>query len=509
MKKKCLIIGIIFAFVYLYTISTGNIFRSVDAAECLKKKIGDADCKTNMAGKAVDLLDYAVWYSEFIKNCSNIDIAACGTDVDSNGDVMDANFNYPGTNYIVTDNKVDVFDYAVWIQGYISENITTPTVPQSTVLPTLPYSPTPPLTNPVSPTPLTSTPTITPTPTIIPGNQTQGIWISPGEIKLRPTSGPEWNAMYTIAQNATSTGADISNQDSNHDIDTLAMALVCVRQDNPAMCAKAKSAVVNAIDTENGGRWLAVGRNLGAYIIAADLLNLRSDSTPTSDGSKVNAWLTRFNTKTLQSNNNANLQHTFRQSAWNSASNASAQEGFAYATLSVYLKNQEGLTWSWNAFRRYAGDRTSSHTMTSNDTSWQFQPNDIVGIQDATATKDGCRLDGALANDMARGGSYSCQPGYTSYPWVGLEGAVPATLVLYRAGYPAFSLMNNAILRTHEFLWETRQRTGNADWFDGVRANEVIHIVNIAYHKNFLIQLPVAGGARTVDFTLWTHPTSP
>lgn len=89
---------------------------------CPLKKIGDADCATNTAGKQkVDILDYSIWYSEFINDCSSNN-TGCGSDRDGDGNTMDANFNYPGTTYITTDSKVDVFDYAVWIQGFVSTN---------------------------------------------------------------------------------------------------------------------------------------------------------------------------------------------------------------------------------------------------------------------------------------------------------------------------------------------------------------------------------------------------
>ncbi|CAN5121694.1 hypothetical protein BH09PAT2_BH09PAT2_11210 [soil metagenome] len=91
-------------------------------SNCLKKNIGDADCASDPHGHAVTILDYAIWYSEFIKECSNSNLAACGSDVDKNGSAMDANFNYPGTNYILNDTKVDSFDYAIWIQGFVTNN---------------------------------------------------------------------------------------------------------------------------------------------------------------------------------------------------------------------------------------------------------------------------------------------------------------------------------------------------------------------------------------------------
>ncbi|CAN5122882.1 hypothetical protein BH09PAT1_BH09PAT1_0930 [soil metagenome] len=515
-KSIRVVLVLIIAIVTLQILPKVTIIRKIYAQSyCAKKNIGDADCKADTSGKYVNILDYAIWYGESINGCSSTALTGCGSDADTNGSAMDANFNFPGTNYIATDNKVDIFDYSVWIQGFL---VDIPTSVSPTIQPT--SQPTTTITAMVTPT-LQPTDTITtqPTPTVPRGNTNNGIWISTAQVKSRPASGPEWDAMLATAQNASATGAQISNQDSDHDIYTLAMALVCVNQNNAAMCAKARSAVVGAINTEQGGRWLAVGRNLGSYIIAADLLNLHADANPASEGSRVEAWLNRFYTRTLQNNNDPTKQITFRDSAWGSASNSSAQEGFAYTILSLYLNKKEGVDWSWNGFRRYAGDRTSTHYLIANDIGWHLysspshpgppaDTDDPVGIQDAGSTKGGCRLDGAISNDMSRGGTYSCNPGFTPYPWVGLEGVVPAAVVFHRAGYPAFTIANNAILRTHEYLWDVRQRTGNSGWFDGTRANEVIHLVNVAYNKNFLMNTPVAGSGRTVDFTLWTHPIS-
>lgn len=127
---------------------------------CEKKKIGDADCKADTQGKAVNLLDYAIWYSEFIKDCNSSNLAACGTDQDGDGTVMDANFNYPGTTYISTDMAVTVFDYAVWIQGYLAEqnNPTTTPIPTNT-LTVAPTSPPTVLPTTITPTAPVSTPT--------------------------------------------------------------------------------------------------------------------------------------------------------------------------------------------------------------------------------------------------------------------------------------------------------------------------------------------------------------
>ena len=106
---------------------------------------------------------------------------------------------------------------------------------------------------------------------------TPGIWISREELMKQPTSGSQWDLVRSDAARDPG-AANIADQNSNHDVYTLAAALVCVRTGE--LCAKARQGVVSAIGTDAGTRWLSVGRNLGAYVIAADLLNLLLVQSP-------------------------------------------------------------------------------------------------------------------------------------------------------------------------------------------------------------------------------------
>ena len=126
----------------------------------------------------------------------------------------------------------------------------------------------------------------------------KGIWLAPGEIQSLPTSGAAWQDLLTTAQAALGT-AQVSDQDSEHDVKTFACALAAVRLDDAALRTKATDALLAAIGTESPGRWLAVGRNLGAYVVAADVLGLYPDSDPMSNGSLVGAWIAQFLTRTL------------------------------------------------------------------------------------------------------------------------------------------------------------------------------------------------------------------
>jgi hypothetical protein len=116
------------------------------------------------------------------------------------------------------------------------------------------------------------------------------------------------------------------------------------------------------------------------------------------------------------------------------------------------------------------------------------------------------RIDGALIGDMWRGGAWRSAPEFTAYPWVGLEGLVPAAVILHRAGFPAFQVGDQAVLRTHEYLWFLRSTTGDVRWFDGERARAIVQLVNVAYGVSFPIEGAVTGG-RTVGYTRWTHAT--
>lgn len=339
-----------------------------------------------------------------------------------------------------------------------------------------------------------------------------GIWISADELMRRPTTGAAWQRL--LADAARNPGpADISDQDSNHDVYTMAAALVCVRIGQ--YCAKARQGVVDAIGTERRGRWLAVGRNLAAYIIAADLLGLRADGIPGSAGSRVERWVEGWLDKRLPDNITEELRG-FRP--FGGSANAAAQEGLAYTAVAAYLHDDWALQRAWDAFRTFAcdpaaPDREGIYLDRSIGDGWTDARNPCAinpagaarlippGVSGAGSLR---RVDGALTGDMRRGGGYQWIPGYTQYPWVGLEGFVPAAVILDRAGYRAFDVADRAVLRTHEYLWYLRSQSGDVRWFDGDRARAIVSLVNAAYGSSFPVNGPVGRG-RTVGYTDWTH----
>jgi len=340
-----------------------------------------------------------------------------------------------------------------------------------------------------------------------------GIWIDREAVMRLPTSGTAWDRVLSDAGRDPGT-ASVADQNSNHDVYTMAAALVCVRTGQH--CAKAERGLLDAIGTERGGRWLAVGRNLAAYMIAADLLNLRADGNPNSAGTRFEAWAAGWLTRRLDDNNDGG-QRPF--APFHSGANAAAQEGLAYVAVAAYLRDGRAMDRAWDAFRTFAcdpgaPDRENIDLVRPVNDGWTHDSRNPCAVNPSRTTRrvpsgrPGAgsvqRIDGALVGDMRRGGTYQWAPGYTQYPWVGLEGFVPAAVILQKAGYPAMAVADRAVLRTHEYLMHLRTATGDRRWFDGDRAREIVQLVNHSYGARFPMN-GVAGAGRTVGYTHWTH----
>ena len=68
-----------------------------------------------------------------------------------------------------------------------------------------------------------------------------GIWISSAELAALPMSGPAWTRLKAAADGSLGT-ANIADQNSNHDVNTLAVALVYARTGTAAYRVKAANA---------------------------------------------------------------------------------------------------------------------------------------------------------------------------------------------------------------------------------------------------------------------------
>jgi hypothetical protein len=270
-----------------------------------------------------------------------------------------------------------------------------------------------------------------------------GIWISPAELSAFPMSGPAWLRLKAAADGSLGT-AQISDQNSDHDVLTLAVALVYARTGNAAYRAKAAGAILSAIGTERGGRTLALGRNLPGYVIAADLIDLQDYDIAADHQFKV--WL-RYALREPLSGLTLISTHERRANNWGT------HAGAARIAADVYLGDTVDLEKAARVFKGWLGDRASYAGFKYGDLSWQASPSAPVGVDPLGSVKQGHDISGALPDDMRRGCSFRWPPCPTNYPWGALEGALIQAQLLSRAGYPAWGWEDRALLRAARFLY--------------------------------------------------------
>jgi hypothetical protein len=305
---------------------------------------------------------------------------------------------------------------------------------------------------------------------------------SAAEIATLPTSGTAWQNLKSAADSSAGT-PDLSNQDSNTDVMVLAKAFVYARTKIVTYRTQVMAALKAVVGTEAGGRTLAAGRGIPAYVISADLISLPSYD-PTFDNGTFRPWLKKLLTEDLQGDTLIGTQET-------RANNWGTHAGAARAAIAIYLGDTTQLARTAKVFKGWLGDRTSYAGFRYGDLSWQCDPARPVGIDPTGCTKGGIVIDGALPDDMRKGGTFQWPPGPTLYVWEAMQGAVVEAELLQRAGYPAWSWQDKALLRAVKFLYNRAHWPAQADddwqpWLIDYRYGTSFRAAGKTHHgKNF------------------------
>lgn len=313
-----------------------------------------------------------------------------------------------------------------------------------------------------------------------------GIWISSDELASLPMAGPGWDNLMAAASRDTSR-PKIRDQGDNTDVYVMAKALVYARTGDAQLRQEIVSAITTAIGTENRGRVLALGRNLVGYIIAADLVRLSDD--PDFDH-VFRQWLEGQLSET-HSGRTLRSTHEDRPNNWGT------HAGAARIAIAAYLGNDEEMRQAAQIFRGYLGDRDAYAGFKYGDLGWQADEENPVGINPLGSSKMGHSIDGALPEEMRRGGSFQWPPRHTGYAWEGLQGVVVQAQMLDRAGYPAWEWQDQAILRAFNFLYELGWPAEGDDVWQ-------VWLINRVYGTEFPVSGPTQPG-KNVGWTDWTH----
>jgi hypothetical protein len=318
-----------------------------------------------------------------------------------------------------------------------------------------------------------------------PPSQVDGIWISPEEIAALPTEGAAWESVLEHAM-AGPGAPNLADQDQDDNIEVLARAFVCVRLDDAEMCESVRASVMAAIGTEDGGRTLALGRELFAYVVAADLVGLADD-----DDAAFREWLAGVVVEDLDGRTLVST-HEERPNNWGTHAGASR------LAAAIYLGDETEIARCADVFHGWLGARDVYAEFEYGELDWQVDPEAPVGINPVGAMRDGHSIDGVIPDDQRRAGGFTWPPPKENYVYGALEGALVQAVLLHRRGHPAFEWEDQALLRAMVWLHEQAEYPAEGDdtWQP--------HVVNRFYGTDFPAEVPAATG-KNVAYTDWTH----
>ncbi len=315
-----------------------------------------------------------------------------------------------------------------------------------------------------------------------------GILCSAEEIARLPTSGSAWQRVKSEADKATGT-PDLSNQDDDVNVRVLAKALVFARTGDEKYRSDVIKACMDAMWTEKGGRTLALARELGAYVVAADMVGL-----PPAEDAKFRDWIRACLTEVLDGKTLIST-HEDRPNNWGT------HAGGARAAVAAYLGDEKELARCAQVFKGWLGDRSSYAGFAYGDLSWQADPKNPVGINPKGSTRDGHSIDGVLPDDQRRAGGFKWPPPKENYVYEGLQGVLLQAIILDRSGYDVWNWQDKAILRA--FTWLEEQANFNADGDDTWQP----HVVNHFYAENFPAP-EVSSPGKNIGWTCWLYGTA-
>jgi hypothetical protein len=337
----------------------------------------------------------------------------------------------------------------------------------------------------------------------------EGIWLSRAEALALPVQGAAWDALRAAASEPMGKPA-LRNQNDDTNVLVLARALVFVRTGDQTYRSQVLQTCRAAIGTERNGRVLAVGREAAAYAIAAELVGLTDASDPTLE-QDFRAWLKQLLDADLDGSTIQYI-HSTRPNNWGT------DAGAARAAIAAYLGDEVELARTAQVFKGWLGD-TATYPGAVNaakelgfrygtDTSWQADPNQPLGVNRVGAlSASGESLDGALPDDMRRGGPIAFPPKYTNYPWGALQGATVIAEILSRRGYDAWSWQDRAVLRATAFLQGLSTRF-SSEWWAHDDDEWIPYVINRRYGTAFPAGDPKRFG-KNMGWTAWTHGTAP
>jgi hypothetical protein len=331
---------------------------------------------------------------------------------------------------------------------------------------------------------------------------TDYLLMSRSELLARPTSGTAWNNLKSVA-NGSLGSPDLCDQDADHHLRTLAAALVYARTGTASYATKARGGVMAAIKTQKvgcGNAVLALGRQLTAYVLAADFADLSG-----TDDTTFKAWLKAIRTKDIGGHSTWDSLYTTHRI---SANNWGAHAGASFIAASLYIGDTANVGYAAVVTQGFLGDRAKyakfAHNLDSQDMSWSCASSaSSAAPTNGTCTKSGVNVDGAFIADISRGGSVKSPPGEdgVKYQLESLQGVGLQVELLYQNGYTqAWNWSNKALKRAANVVTRSKS-AGGTGWNETNASKQMPWLFN----KRYGTTIPTAssGMGRSIGFTDW------
>lgn len=315
----------------------------------------------------------------------------------------------------------------------------------------------------------------------------RGIWISRDEVRRLPMSGIHWENLLNHA-NRDAGMPDLSDQNQWNNVYVLAKALVYARTGEERYRQEVIQQCMAAIGTE-GGLTLALGRELAAYVIAADLVGL-----PPAEDQIFSNWLRELQTKVLTKRTLIST-HEDRPNNWGTHAGASRM------AVAVYLGDSQDLSRAAKVFKGWLGDRSSwsSFEFQGITDEWQADVSRPVPVNPKGTTKNGHSIDGVVTDDQSRSGGFVYPFAKENYAWEALQGSIVQAVILYRHGYPdVFKWEDKAMLRVYQWLYTEAHfpGEGNHSW--------QLPLIDYYYSTSYWDGSKTYYG-KNMGWTSWTH----
>ncbi|MCP5023568.1 MAG: hypothetical protein GY930_17590 [bacterium] len=315
-----------------------------------------------------------------------------------------------------------------------------------------------------------------------------GIWIGKSDLAKLATSGKAWDGVMKEAIRST-LKPDLSDQDDSTNVRVLAKALVYVRTGQESYRQDVIQACMGIIGTEEGARSLSLGRELMAYVIAADLVRL----PPEKDATFRNFLRGILNRKNREGRSMIQT-HEQRPNNWG------AHNGASRIATALYLKDLDQLKQAAKVFKGYLGDRQAHTGFRFKDANWwQADSAQPVGINPMGATLHGHNVDGVLPDDQRRAGPFRWPPPKENYVYEALQGLLSQAVMLDRLGYDVWNWSDRALFRAFTWLHDVAEFPAVGD--DGWEP----YLVNHYYGTDFPT-LESSRPGKGMGYSDWTHP---